>query len=302
MRARHSKITVYAALTANLAIAISKYITAGFTGSSSMLSEGIHSTVDTGNQLLLLLGISKSEKPADKEHPFGYGKEIYFWSLIVAILIFAIGGGISAYEGVIHLIGKPKVERSYWNYIILGTSFIFESISFYIAHKNFRKTTPDKDLYTAIVKSKDPASFLTLLEDAAALLGILFAATGITLTALTNNPLYDGIASICIGLLLALVALFLVRETKGLLIGESANKEVIIEVETILKEDSRISFFDRPLTMQLGPDQIFIALNLKLKPEKNMQVKELFLSIEEKIYAVNSKIKLVFFNISETKT
>src|SRR4030095_15751447 len=221
-----SKVAVFAAIAGNLAIAATKLVAAFFSGSSAMLSEGIHSIVDTGNGLLLLVGLRKSRKPADSRHPFGHGKELYFWPLVVAIMIFALGGGMSVYEGVTHLMHPTHADPT-WNYVVLGIAFVFESISSVFAFKAFRGELKGQSPLAAIRASKDPTSFTVLFEDTAALLGLVVAFLGIFLGSVLHNPYFDGIASIVIGLILAVVAGFLAYETKGLLIGEGVNPETL---------------------------------------------------------------------------
>ncbi|MBN3923988.1 cation diffusion facilitator family transporter [Nostoc sp. NMS4] len=213
MASDSSKKTIFAAMGANLAIAITKFIAASITGSSAMISEGIHSVVDTGDQLVLLLGIRRSQKPADESHPFGYGQELYFWTFIVAILIFGIGGGMSIYEGIIHLISPSPLENPMWNYIVLGMSILLEGFSWIIALKEFLPTKGKQNFWQAIKSSKDPTVLTILLEDTAAILGLLVALIGIFLGHLFNNVYFDGIASIIIGIILAIVAVVLARES-----------------------------------------------------------------------------------------
>ncbi len=217
-----SKISIYGAITANVLIAISKFLAAFFTGSSAMLAEGIHSVIDTGNGLLLLLGISRSSRTADESHPFGYGKEIYFWSFVVSILIFSLGGGFAIYEGV-HTLGNPEdIENPVWNYSVLGAAMVFEGTSLIIAIREFRKSNPSGGLVSNIIKSKDPANFAVIIEDSAAVAGLLIALLGVFLSVQLENPYLDGVASLLIGAVLLGVATFLARETKNLLLGESA--------------------------------------------------------------------------------
>ena len=221
MATASSKFVIYAAIGANLAIAIMKFVAAALTGSSAMVSEGIHSLVDTGNGGLLLFGIHKSKQPADATHPFGYGKELYFWSLIVAVLIFGVGGGISIYEGIAHLLHPRPLEDPFWSYLVLGFAAVFEGLVFVIAFRAFQALKgEDESIWQAIKSSKDPTTFTVLFEDAAAMLGLIFAFVGIFLAYQFENPYLDGVASVCIGLLLAAVAVVLAYESKGLLVGE----------------------------------------------------------------------------------
>ncbi|UII24176.1 cation diffusion facilitator family transporter [Fulvivirga ligni] len=265
MNTGSSKLPIYGALAANLLIAITKFVAAGFTGSSAMISEGIHSVVDTGNQLLILLGLSKSQKPADKKHPFGYGKELYFWSLIVAILLFAIGGGMSLYEGIHHM-GQPTEQTDpTWNYGVLAAAFLFEGTSWVIAMKNFLKKKSKLSFWRRIQNSKDPSIFVIILEDSAALLGIIVAFAGVYLGHTYENPMWDGIASITIGGILALVAIFLVIESKGLLLGEGASPLVIDGVKKIFQENASVDSLEEPLTMHFGPHEVLLAVNVQFK-------------------------------------
>lgn len=257
-----SKLPIYGALGANLAIAVMKFVAAAFTGSSAMLSEGIHSTVDSGNQLLLLLGISRSKKPADKKHPFGYGKEIYFWSLIVAVLVFALGGGMSIYEGISHLRHPAELQDPAWNYWVLAAAIVFEGTSFGIAIKHFNQTRGNSGFISELLESKDPTLFAVIYEDAAALMGLVVALIGVILTHQFQNPLFDGLASIVIGVILAGVALVMVVESRNLLIGESARSKLVNGVDEILQRNTNIYRHRPPLTMQLSPEEVLLVLDV----------------------------------------
>ena len=233
--AAESTKAIYAAIGANFAV--SKFTAAAFTGSSAMISEGIHSLVDSENGGLLLLGLSRSQRAADTAHPFGYGKELYFWTLIVAILIFAVGGGISAYEGLLHILDPEPVESPVWNYSVLGLAVLFEGYSLYIAFKAFQSAKGDKDFWHSIRTSKGPTTFTVLFEDSAAMLGLLVALLGVYLAHNFNNPYFDGAASIGIGIILAAVAVFLAYETKGLLVGEGADPEMLGDIRRLAESD-----------------------------------------------------------------
>ncbi len=217
-----SKKVIYAALIGNSLVAITKFIAAFMTGSSAMLSEGIHSVVDTGNQVLLLLGLSRAKKPPDEKFPFGHGKEIYFWAFIVAILLFAIGSGISIYEGIKHLISPRPIVNPMINYVVLGIACVFEGGALYVAVKEFSIVKGKRSYVEAVKGSKDPSIFVVLFEDSAALLGLIVAFVGILLADVTGILYFDGIASVLIGLILGGTATWLAYETKGLLIGEAA--------------------------------------------------------------------------------
>src|SRR5690348_2406329 len=222
-----SKLPIYSALIANFLIAATKFVAALITGSSAMISEGIHSLVDTANEFLLLLGLRKSRQKADARRPFGYGKELYFWSFIVSILIFSVGGGISFYEGISHLQHPERIKDPMWNYIVLGFAFLFDGISFIISLRNFNKYRGDQPFWASIKKSKDPSTFVVLFEDAADVLGLIVAFSGVYLGHAYSNPYYDGIASIVIGVLLTAVSVILTRESRSLLMGEPASPQLL---------------------------------------------------------------------------
>ena len=227
MAAGGSNIAIYSAIGANILIAISKFIAAFFTGSSAMLAEGIHSLVDTGNGLLLLLGINRSKQAPDKMHPFGYGKEVYFWSFVVSILVFSLGGGFALYEGIHALQDPHLIEDPTWNYVVLFAALVFEGTALYLSLKTFNKSRAGSgNLISSIIRSKDAATFAVIIEDSAAVAGLAIALLGVFLSQQLQNPYLDGTASVLIGILLLVVATFLARESKGLLLGESARPEV----------------------------------------------------------------------------
>jgi len=261
-----SKVAIFAAIAANLLIAITKFAAAFFSGSSAMLSEAIHSLVDTGNGALLLLGLRQSQKPPDDNHPFGHGKELYFWPLIVAILVFSLGGGMSVYEGITHIV-HPHHGDPTWSYVVLGLAFAFESVSCFFAFKAFRKELKGAGIFKTIKRSKDPTTFTVVFEDSAALAGLIVAFVGILLGDLLDNPYLDGIASIVIGAILATVAVFLAYETKGLLIGEAVDPETLASVRSIAAEDQAVQKVRKSLTMHFGPHEVLLALDVEFKPE-----------------------------------
>ena len=261
--ANASKLSLYGGVAANIAIAISKFVAAYFTGSSAMLSEGIHSLVDTGNSGLLLYGIKQSERPADAEHPFGHSKELYFWGLIVAVLIFAIGGGMSFYEGIKHIQHPETLEDAGWNYVVLGISLLFEGIAMYLSVKALiAQAAPGVGFVTMLRTSRDPAVFASVMENLAALLGLLIALAGVFLGHLLHNPYFDGGASIAIGLLLMLVAVFLVGRTKGLLVGTGVDAVTLSNLERIARAAPQVREIRSPLTMYLGPNDVIMALDV----------------------------------------
>ncbi|UOG75088.1 cation diffusion facilitator family transporter [Hymenobacter tibetensis] len=262
MSAGGSKIAIYGAIAANVAIAVSKFVAAFFTGSSAMLSEGIHSLVDSGNGILILYGVRQAEKPADAQHPFGRSKELYFWSLIVAILVFSVGGGMSFYEGVQHLQHPSPITDPTWNYVVLGLSLLFEGISCFLAFREFNKSRGEFGFWQALGRSKDPSVFAILMEDLAALLGLTIALAGVYFGHLLSNPYFDGGASICIGILLVTVAIFLIYKTKGLLVGEGVDDTTLEEVEALARQDHAVEAIRRPLTMYMGPHDVVLALDV----------------------------------------
>jgi cation diffusion facilitator family transporter len=262
-----SKTPIYTALAANLLIAITKLVAAVFTGSSAMVSEGIHSLVDTSNEVLLLLGISKSQKPADEARPFGYGRELYFWSFVVSLLFFALGGGFSIYEGIEHLLNPEEVRNPIWNYIVLGIAFIFDGISFITAMKEFKRQRGETPFWRAVRDSKDPSTFVVLFEDAADVIGIMIAFAGILLGQLLQNPYLDGIASIMIGLLLTAVAILLVRESRSLLMGETPPSDELKLVIEMAESDPIVNEVTQHLSTYLAPEEVILILKINFIPQ-----------------------------------
>jgi cation diffusion facilitator family transporter len=259
---------VYGAIAANAVIGVSKFAAGIISGSSAMLSEAIHSVVDTGNELLLLLGIHRSKKPADELHPFGHGKELYFWSLIVAILLFGLGGGMSIYEGISHLRHPAVIKDPTWNYVVLGVAFIAEGTSWAIAlNKLLKRKKAGQGIWDAVRASKNPAVFVVLAEDSAALLGIVVAFLGVLLGHTLSNPYLDGAASIIIGLILATVAAFLSYESRDLLVGESADADVLQAIRRLAEADPAVVGVSRPLTMHFGPEQVLLNLDIEFRPD-----------------------------------
>ena len=254
-----SKKVVFAALAANLGIAAAKFVGAAVTGSSAMLSEAIHSIVDTGNQGLLLLGMRRSQRPADARHPFGYSREIYFWSFAVAVLLFAAGGGVAIYEGI-HKIADPEpIENALVNYVILGVAVAMELSSFAVAYREFRDTNPNCSWWRAVREAKDPVTFVVLFEDTAALLGLVAALTGLSLAHLLGIPEFDGVASIVIGLILIVASSLLARETMGLIIGESALPSVIADIERLIRDGTGVAGVRDINSVHLGPHDIVVT-------------------------------------------
>ena len=290
-----AKKTIYAAMAANFAIAVVKFIAASITGSSAMLSEGIHSVVDTGNELLLLLGLRRSKKPANDSHPFGYGQELYFWTLIVALFIFAIGGGMSIYEGIEHVRHPEPLTDPRWNYIVLGLAVIFEGYSWNVALQEFLASKNQASFWQAIRASKDPTIFTILFEDTAALVGLFVAFLGVFCGHLLDNVYLDGVASITIGVILCGVAFLLAAESKGLLIGEGADPETIASIRKIVSQDATVDKVVQVLTLHFGPQEIL--LNLEIEFIDNLGTDELETTIERLEAAIrdqHSEVENIF--------
>ncbi len=293
-----SRKVIYAALAGNGLIAISKGIAAMMTGSSAMLSEAIHSVADTGNECLLLYGLHRAKIPADEDFPFGHGKEIYFWSFVVAIVLFAGGGGLSIYKGIDHLISSAPVSHSWANYLIISLALVFEGTSWYIALKEFRKTKNGHSYFRAVHRAKDPSIFIVLLEDSAAILGLLVALTGLVLSEITNTSTYDAVAAIVIGLILAGTALLLAAETKSLLIGESANKEVVQGIRRIASDIKEIKKVNEILTMHMGPDFILVNISVDFfDPILATEVEKTVSGLEKSIKHTFPLVKRIFVEV-----
>lgn len=286
MSSPSSKKVIIAALIGNTLIAITKFIAAFITGSSAMISEGIHSLVDTGNQILLLYGLKKAKQPADERFPFGHGKEIYFWSFVVAILIFAVGAGISIYEGILHILEPSAMSDPTVNYVVLVLAMLFEGAAWYYAFREFTATKGEWGYFEAVNRGKDPSMFVVLFEDSAALLGLLVAFTGIALAQYTGNPIFDGIASVVIGLILGGTAIWLARETKGLLIGESANRHVVQGIRAIIEQHQSVETINELLTMHMGPEYVLVTVSVDFDDQTPA------LNVENSIAEIDQQIKL----------
>ena len=254
-------IVLYGALFANVGIAIAKFVAAAISGSSSMLTEGVHSLVDSGNQVLLLYGQAKAKRPPDTAHPFGYGRELYFWAFVVAILIFAVGAGVSVYEGWLHIAEPEPLRDPTINYVVLGVAVLLEGTSWAIAVREFNGKRGASSWWQSIRRSKDPAGFIVLFEDSAALVGLGIAGAGVWASHHYADARIDGVASIAIGLILAGVAVLLAREAKGLLIGESAEPSIVSAVWAILDQRPQISAVNHVRTIHTAPDAVFVAIS-----------------------------------------
>lgn len=298
-----SRTVIYAALAGNLLVAATKGLAAAWTGSASMLSEAVHSLVDTGNELLLLYGMHRAAKDATPEHPIGYGRELYFWSFIVAVLIFALGSGVSIFEGIAHLRNPEPITDAYVNYIVLALAFVFEGVSWVISLRQYLAAKGDLGFFEAFRKSKDPPSFMVFFEDSAALVGIVIAAAGTYASASLDLPQCDGMASIAIGVVLAVVAILLARESKSLLIGERADHELSQSILRVAGQAQSVARANGLITVQLAPDQVLVALSLEFAdnlctPAIERAVQE----IEKSVRAAHPEVVTLFIKPQTEKT
>lgn len=290
-----SKKVIYAALVGNALISVTKFVAAFLTGSSAMFSEGIHSIVDTGNQVLLLYGLRRAEKPADERFPFGHGKEVYFWSFVVAILIFAMGAGISVYEGVKHVLDPHPVENPTINYIVLAFAMIFEGAAWFFAWREFRKLKGGHGYIRAVQRGKDPSLFVVLFEDTAAMVGLIVAFLGVLLGQLTGIAYFDGAASIVIGAILGITAIWLAYETHGLLIGEGANPEDVEKIRAIVGRYDSIQHINEVATMHMGPEYILVNLSVDFASEASSDdVESVVRQLDGELKAALPRVKRVF--------
>lgn len=294
MASSNTKVIV-AALIGNSLIAVTKFAAAAFTGSSAMLSEGIHSLVDTGNQILLLYGLKRARRPPDAQFPFGHGKEVYFWSFIVAILIFAVGAGISLYEGIQHLLAPEPMENVVINYAVLGLAMVFEGAAWYFAFREFSRAKGKWGYVEAVQRGKNPSLFVVLFEDSAAMLGLLVAFVGVALGQYTGSPYWDGAAAVVIGLILGGTAVWLAYETKGLLIGESANRAVVEGIRTLAGAHPQVQAVNEVLTLHMGPDFILVNMSLKFADElPTGRVEHVIQQLDQQIKTDYPNVKRVF--------
>ncbi|MDP6986928.1 MAG: cation diffusion facilitator family transporter, partial [Phycisphaerales bacterium] len=293
--AHGTKLVIYAALVGNSLIAVTKFIAAAITGSAAMMAEGIHSLVDTGNQVLLLHGMRRATKPADDRFPFGHGKEIYFWSFVVAIMVFALGSGVSIYEGVHRVLHPEIVTDPIVNYIVLALAFAFESVAWWMAWREFRGQRRGRGIAETVQTSKDPTTFVVLFEDSAALLGLLVAAVGLALSQILEMPIFDGIASIGIGLILAFTAIWLAMRTKSLLIGEAAEPALVADVTRRAGALPAVVAVNEVLTLHMGPD--YVLLNISVDFADDLPAGDIEMAIEaltRDIRTAHPRIQRVF--------
>jgi cation diffusion facilitator family transporter len=292
-----AKTVIYAAIAANLGIAAAKFVVAAITGSAAMLAEGIHSAVDTGNELLLLIGEHNSTRPADQTHPFGYGKVLYFWALVVAMSVFSLGGGLSIYHGIEAIRHPEPMQDPMWNYVVLGVSALFEGYSWHVSRRELNKLRkPGTSLWQTVHASKDASVFTVFIEDSAALIGLAIAALGIFLGHLFDNPYFDPAASVLIGLLLVGAAFTLARETGGLLVGESIGADATQRLRRIFENDPDILTVGKLLTMQLGPDEVLLTAAVQFKRGMTIdEVEGAIARLERAVAAAYPQIPHVYF-------
>ncbi len=294
--ARHSsRVAVYAALAGNLLIAATKFVAALMTGSSAMLSEAFHSTVDSANQLLLLYGMRRASTKPDALHPYGYGKELYFWTFVVAVLFFSLGSGVSIYEGIRHLRHPQSLAHVFESYIVLGIAFVFEGTSWTIAIRELLRRRTQPNLIREVHRSKDPSLLAVIFEDTAALVGLLFATAGITLAKLLQAPQYDAWASIGIGVVLAVVATWLAYESKNLLVGESMAPHKLEAIRRIIDQDPRVLRLIDALTMHLGPEDVLLNLDVEFADRLSTdEVEDAVVNLEDRIRASFPEVRRIF--------
>lgn len=298
MAGHSSKKVVFAALAGNTLIAITKFVAAAFTGSSAMLSEAIHSLVDTGNQGLLLYGMNRAARPADNAHPFGYGREIYFWSFVVAILIFAVGAGVSMYEGVQKLLHPHPMTSPIINYIVLGIAMLFEGAAWWVAFNEFNKSRGRRGLIEELRASKDPTVFTVLFEDTAAMLGLFVAAVGIFAADQLGLAWADGVASIVIGIILAGAAATLAYETKGLLIGEAAADDLVTRIQDMVDSMPTVQNLNELRSMHMGPDDVLLTLSLDFQDKLSAgQVERSIFQLEMVVKSEFPQVKRLFIEV-----
>ncbi len=288
-------IVVLGALAANLAIAVAKLVAAAVSGSSAMLSEGVHSIADTGNEVLLLIGMRRARRPPDERHPYGHGKEIYFWGLVVAMVLFGLGGGISIYEGISHWLGHREPGSTTASYVTLAVAAVFESISLTIGLRELKQRAPGVGLWRALRSIKDPSIYTVVAEDVAALSGLVVAFAGVLVSDLTGEWRFDAVASIIVGLVLATVALMLSAESKTLLTGESVDQELVADIRRIAVSDAHVRRAGDPLTMRLGPAEVLLNLDIDFEPDLSThELRAAVQRLEGKIRAAHPEIKRIF--------
>jgi cation diffusion facilitator family transporter len=288
----HNNRTLWIAFAANLGIAASKFVAAAITGSSAMLTEGVHSVVDSSNQLLLLWGRRAAKRPPDQYHPFGYGREIYFWSFVVAVLVFALGAGVSIYEGILHIANPEPAVSPIIAYGVLAIAFLLEGGSTLEAFKDFKQNKGRLGWLQAVQQSKDPPGFIVLLENGGAMVGIIAAAIGLGLSQYSGDPRYDGAASVVIGVILAIIAFFLAYESKALLIGEAADPEMVAEMRRMVEAKTGVTAVGEVLTVHSAPDQITAMLSVDF--DDNISARD----VERLVWEIEGEVAARFPEVS----
>jgi cation diffusion facilitator family transporter len=290
--AKSAHKVVHVALAGNLLVTATKFTAAAITGSSAMLSEAIHSLVDTGNEVLLLYGLRRASVPPDEDHPFGHGREVYFWSFVVAVLIFGLGAGLSLYEGIQHVLSPHPIERAAVNYAVIALALVFEGASWRVAYREFRRSIrDDTGVIEAAVRSKDPTTFMVLFEDSAAVIGLLIALGGTIAAETLRAPVLDGVASLGIGALLAVVAGFLARESKGLLIGEPAQSEVVRGICAIARAQPGVERSSSLFTVHVGPRRVVAAISVDFRDDLSAaDVERIVADIEQAVHAAHPEV------------
>jgi cation diffusion facilitator family transporter len=299
---KESKVAVYGALTVNIAIAATKFVVAALTGSSAMLSEAIHSSVDSINEVLMLVGLHRSQLPATPEHPFGNGKELYFWSLMVGVLVFGVGGGVSLYEGVLHVRNPGPLEDPFWNYVVLAAAAGFESISLAVGLRQFARQRGATPFWQALRTTKDPTIYTVIAEDSAALVGLALAALGVFLSHWLRIPVLDGTASILIGLLLCGVATLLISSARDLLVGEGLDVQSAKQVREIIGKDPAVQAVGQLLSMYTGADRVLLTVDVCFKPQTGTQeVAAAIDRIEAQVKSRYPQIRRIFIEAENGK-
>jgi cation diffusion facilitator family transporter len=286
-----SKFFLYVALATDVLIAITKFLVGGLTRSSAMISEAVHSVIDAISQVLLLWGVAVSKRKADDERPFGYGRELYFWSFIVSLIIFSMGGCISFYEGIMRIKSPGKEDNVTWNYIVLAISFLFTAISAYASSKSFNRQRGNTSFWEAVRVSKDPSVFIVLLGDIGDMVCLVIAFGGIWLEHFLKNPYYDGAASILIGIVLMLISLLLVRESRSLLMGETLKRSTIKQITAITQADPSIEKVKKQISIYLSPEEIVLQITAVFKQE--LTTKQITDSISNVIQSIQQKFPLI---------
>jgi len=292
--------SIYSALAANLLIAVTKFIAGAFTNSSSMIAEGIHSSVDTTNQLLLLYGLKRSVKPPDQYRPFGYGKELYFWSFIVAIMIFGLGGVVSISQGIAHIRHPQVLIDPGWNYAVLALSFVFEGASLLVAIKEFNKTRNGLSWWKAIIKSKDPSGFLVLFEDGAAVMGLIIVFIFMVFSHQFNLPFLDGLASVLVGILLIFVSFILARESRSLLMGEGLSPDTQVKLKQLIEADEDVIEVSNMLSTYQSPKEVLLMLTIAFNADLN--TKGLTDAIERLRQSIQSNSAIIKYVIIQPRS